>query len=548
MSVRGAVAETPRADVSAFQRDGFLAPVRLLEGAQCRLLRDYRRHTTHRRPDGLWEKGRALNERLIYDLAMRPRLLACLRPLLGEDIVLWGAKLVERNPGEVHPWHVDIECAAPGVECVTVWIGFEHTSGSTLSLLAGSHRFGKPIQQVQAEKQFRRGEASDDVVLGWGRELDPEARLVYPDVEDGDAILMDGRLWHGSVSRRAAGMRRALLLQYASASSRMLVPNYDKLEWPFEFKDEAAPAVVVSGAGRTAGALQPPPRVSDSALKPVVVEMHPIAVPLPAHGRDFKPHHFFEGPSPVHDVIESHASVLQPGAMPHRPHTHIEEELLIILDGQADLLLGESDDPDAATRHPVTRGDFAYYPAFQFHTLQNTGAAPLSYVMFKWRNTPFEVTAPLETRVCRYPGRPVLAPGSSFRSSLVFEVPTSFLGTLHAHFSVVAPGGGYAVHTDDHDLAIVMFEGEVETLGRTLTAHDVLYCAAGIPHGLQNRSTAPAHYLVFEFHAPEDGRVLRSTHDLRPLPRRTDPWLQRARRLLAHAIRTFVPGQVRPSP
>jgi len=348
-------------------------------------------------------------------------------------------------------------------------------------------------------------------------------------------------LWHGSVNRRSGGTRRSLLLQYASAASPVRVPDYSHLDWPFRFEERKPPTVLVSGSGNAGDNEQvPPPRVSASAQVPVVVQSHPIAVPLAAGGRDFAPHHFFEGPSPVHDTLESHASVLMPGAMPHPPHTHIEEELLIILDGKADLLLGDNDDPQAATRHPVTRGDLAYYSAFQFHTLQNTGSAPLSYLMFKWRGAPYEVAEPQKTQVFRYPGCPALNPGSSFQSSPIFEAPTNFLGQLHAHVSVVAPGGGYAVHTDDYDAAIVMLTGEVEALGRTLGPHDMLYWAAGVPHGLHNSGQVPAHYLVLEFHAPDDGRVLRSAHDLRPLGKAKPAQVQRVWRELKRRVGSLV--------
>ena len=37
-----------------------------------------------------------------------------------------------------------------------------------------------------------------------------------------------------------------------------------------------------------------------------------------------------------------HVSVLSPGRCPHPPHSHVEEELLIILDGEANVEIASS--------------------------------------------------------------------------------------------------------------------------------------------------------------------------------------------------------------
>lgn len=52
-------------------------------------------------------------------------------------------------------------------------------------------------------------------------------------------------------------------------------------------------------------------------------------------------------------------------------------------------------------------------------------------------------------------------------------------------------------------MAIVVLRGEVETFGRRLKPHGLIYFAAGEPHGMRNPGKGPAYYLVFEFH----GRV-----------------------------------------
>ena len=45
-------------------------------------------------------------------------------------------------------------------------------------------------------------------------------------------------------------------------------------------------------------------------------------------------------------------------------------------------------------------------------------------------------------------------------------------------------------------------EGTVETLGREVEQHSVVYCSAGEPHGCETSALGPARYLVFELHPP----------------------------------------------
>ena len=204
---------------SSFARNGFLGPVRVLTQAECRALR---RHLadSRRAPPADWHKGWAVTDWLMYRLAASPRVVELVRPILGENILLWGCSVVRRGPGQGHPWHVDIETSTRNGRYVSLWIGLKNTSvESGLQLIAGSHSSGKVIQQVQAEKGFRRGVAPTETVLEWAKQLNPDAHLVRPALANGEAVLFDGRLWHGSRNLRAGGTRSALLLQFAAADS-----------------------------------------------------------------------------------------------------------------------------------------------------------------------------------------------------------------------------------------------------------------------------------------------------------------------------------------
>jgi ectoine hydroxylase-related dioxygenase (phytanoyl-CoA dioxygenase family) len=106
---------------------------------------------------------------------------------------------------------------------------------------------------VAHSKGYKRGEATTDMVLSWARELDPDAALQIPDIQDGDAIIFDGRLWHGTNNTRSEGTRTAILLQYASASRPVRMIDFERLEWPFQYvAGPRPPVLVVAGTGDAA--------------------------------------------------------------------------------------------------------------------------------------------------------------------------------------------------------------------------------------------------------------------------------------------------------
>ena len=487
-----------------FARDGFLGPVPLLTEKQCAALVNHF-ESDKRPPPAVWGKGSALTDWVLNSVAAQPRLLALLTPLLGENIVLWGTSLIRRVPGEVHPWHVDIESASPDGRFVTVWIGLENTSSaSSIRLIAGSH-LCNPIQQFRAESGLAREEASTEAALAWARGANPDARLVEPDMRDGEAILFDGRMWHGSDNRRAEGQRSALLLQFAAVDSPVRIPDPDALDWPFRLLGNPRPPVLLV-QGRARGArnriVAPPIRGARTALPRHFSAIHKLPMPLPEDSeRGWRRFPIFRGMTPAVDSMSCHAAVLSAGHSPHPPHAHRDEELLIVLDGEADLLVADKPDYAGAGAVRVKTGDFAYYPAGQHHTIRNPGKTPVTYMMFRWnRLAAPSVAGRLNTRVFHAPPAAEAQGGRGFVVREIVSGPTRWLRKLHCHTSRLEPGAGYAPHVDPYDVAILVQSGMVKTLGWEAGPGSLIYYSAGELHGMRNAGDEPAHYIVFEFH------------------------------------------------
>ena len=157
-------------------------------------------------------------------IATKKRLIELLLPILGDDVILWSASVVRRSPEMLHPWHVDVESSAPDGRFVTAWIGLDVTRDSGLRLIARSHRC-KTIQQVRFEKGRSRTDHSNEWVLSRASEEDPETRLVQPDVSDGEAILFDGRMWHGSFNASKEPRTGAFAAEFAAADSPCASPK-----------------------------------------------------------------------------------------------------------------------------------------------------------------------------------------------------------------------------------------------------------------------------------------------------------------------------------
>lgn len=503
---RGPDAPVDQAWAAEFATRGFGGPVRVLSRREANRLWGVLR----RAPAAEFGKGFGASSPAFYAIATRSAILDRVSAVLGDDVMLWGASIVVRGPGQVHPWHTDMETAGNEGRTVSVWIGLRNVNrNSSLRVLPGSHAWDSTIQDLVQQRGMDREGVTADVVAEWGRERDATATVVAADMGDGDAIFFDGRLWHGTNNTNETGKRAALLLQYATPDRAMRIPDYTHLELPFKFLDEPRPpCIMVRGTDRFGvNRIVEPPTEPDRGPSWVGT----FDLPLAEDGETgWQMYPAGSGATPCVRKMSSHVSVLSPGREPHPPHRHVEEELLIVLDGEATLKVGEERSGDR--RNVVARtGDVAYYPAWFTHTLENTSQRPVTYLMFKWKGdrASEEPAAGRAAHAADHlPGRVHAAPGSAadvpaaegWNLGVAFAGRTEYLEKLHMHVSVLEPGAGYEPHVDAYDVALVILEGVVETRGRRLGPGAVVYCAAGEPHGLRSVGDTPARYYVFEFH------------------------------------------------
>jgi len=85
----------------------------------------------------------------------------------------------------------------------------------------------------------------------------------------------------------------------------------------------------------------------------------------------------FNGPTEQLNGVSMGMCVLDPGATPHPPHTHPEEEFLIIGDGTGEIEC-------AGKTSQVGPGSVMYCDGNVLHGIVNTGKVPMTFYWMKW--------------------------------------------------------------------------------------------------------------------------------------------------------------------
>jgi hypothetical protein len=141
-----------QAQIDAFGRDGFLAPVEAFSRAEARRLRDQLEAFERTLPPGpvAARDRRKLHVRLPWarDLVEHPRILDVMESLLGPDILVFTSTFFvkEANSDAITAWHQDATYfgLSPYAH-VTAWVAFSDASieAGCMEFVPGSHRWGQ---------------------------------------------------------------------------------------------------------------------------------------------------------------------------------------------------------------------------------------------------------------------------------------------------------------------------------------------------------------------------------------------------------------------
>lgn len=87
----------------------------------------------------------------------------------------------------------------------------------------------------------------------------------------------------------------------------------------------------------------------------------------------------FVKPSAMFAKFDIHATALNPGFASHPPHTHRNEEIILMLKGKAESSID-------GKKYPVEAGDIVFTAANAAHNITNTGSEQCGYFAIQWSN------------------------------------------------------------------------------------------------------------------------------------------------------------------
>ncbi|MCA9026656.1 MAG: phytanoyl-CoA dioxygenase family protein [Planctomycetaceae bacterium] len=204
--------------VEGFNRDGYVRPVSIFSQEEIAGIRSYF--------DDLLERTIAaggnsysistahLKHGRVYDLLTDARIVACVKDLLGENVVGWGSHFFCKMPhdGKAVAWHQDASYwPLTPTKAVTVWLAIDDADrgNGCMRFIAGSHHYG--------HLTYRPSESHEDNVLN--QTVDNAEQYGEPvddDLQAGQISLHSDLLLHGSEANDSDRRRCGLTLRYAT--------------------------------------------------------------------------------------------------------------------------------------------------------------------------------------------------------------------------------------------------------------------------------------------------------------------------------------------
>ena len=114
----------------------------------------------------------------------------------------------------------------------------------------------------------------------------------------------------------------------------------------------------------------------------------------------------FRSPTVTLDEMEMHVTHVPPGKAPHAPHTHPEEELVILKAGTLEVL-------QAGKTTRVGPGGVIFQASNQLHGVRNVGDVTAIYYVMRWKAAGKPQSPPAAPADATKPAAPLPAPQPS---------------------------------------------------------------------------------------------------------------------------------------
>jgi len=249
-----------QAQIAAYEKTGYLAPVRVMGPDEAGVLRG-QLEAVEARTDGPLRGSLRHKPHLLLpflnDLVRHPCILDAVEDLLGPDLLCWSSNffIKEAEAPSFVSWHQDSTywgLSAPDV--VTAWVALtpsDATNGA-MAVIPGSHT----VDQIPHRDTFDRHN-----LLTRGQEVAvevDESQSVLLELSPGEMSLHHVRLVHGSAPNPSGDRRIGFAIRYIPTAIRQL--------------EGADSATLVRGTDRY-GYFEPEPR-PESEFDPALIDFH----------------------------------------------------------------------------------------------------------------------------------------------------------------------------------------------------------------------------------------------------------------------------------
>jgi ectoine hydroxylase-related dioxygenase (phytanoyl-CoA dioxygenase family) len=208
--------------VSAFNRDGYLAGIRIFDEEEANSIRRYfddlLAKTLAAGGDSYSISTAHLRYGRVYDILTHPRIVACVKDLIGEDVIAWGSHFFCKMPGDGKrvSWHQDSSYwpLTPSM-AVTVWLAIDDATveNACMRYIPGSHHAGHLTYTLSEDDEAN---VLNQTVSG----AEQFGQPVNVELKAGEISIHSDLLLHGSEANQSNKRRCGLTLRYCPAIVR----------------------------------------------------------------------------------------------------------------------------------------------------------------------------------------------------------------------------------------------------------------------------------------------------------------------------------------
>ncbi|HZO87899.1 MAG TPA: phytanoyl-CoA dioxygenase family protein [Chthonomonadaceae bacterium] len=220
--------------IQAYQREGFLSGIRVVEEAEAaryRALFDELEAREGREKAQIGLLDRHFDQPFIWELATRPEVLDCVESLIGPNILLLATHFFCKygQDAKFVAWHQDVTYW--GLEppsALTVWYAVDDSDceNGCMRVLPGTH-CGGVREHGKAQAQGNLLSINQEVPVT----PEEENRATDLILRAGEVSIHDGALIHGSLPNRSHRRRCGLTLRYVPTSVRPVALNSMGKTW-----------------------------------------------------------------------------------------------------------------------------------------------------------------------------------------------------------------------------------------------------------------------------------------------------------------------------